>query len=144
MGSIRVLVVDDHALVRAGFRSVLSGEDDIDIVGEAGDGVEAVAAAVNAIPDVVLMDIRLPGMDGLEATRVITAHPKLRSTRVIILTTFDLDEYVFGAVRAGASGFLLKGLEPRALIDAVRTVARGDALLGPSGLVLPGQPPVNP
>jgi DNA-binding NarL/FixJ family response regulator len=131
MAPIRVLVVDDHALVRAGFHSILSGEPDIEVVGEATDGEEAVALAVREIPDVVLMDIRMPGMDGLRATRVITADPRLRRTSVVVLTTFDLDEYVFGALRAGASGFLLKGVEPAALIDAVRTVARGDALLDP-------------
>ncbi|MDQ2727923.1 MAG: response regulator transcription factor [Actinomycetota bacterium] len=130
-GPIRVLVVDDHSLVRAGFRSILAGEDDIDVVGEAKTGDEAVAAAVRECPDVVLMDIRMPGIDGIEATRRITAHPRLRDIRVIVLTTFDLDEYVFGALRAGASGFLLKGVEPQALIDAVRTVAGGDALLEP-------------
>jgi DNA-binding NarL/FixJ family response regulator len=128
---IRVLVVDDHALVRAGFQSILSDEADIEVVGEATDGEEAVALAVREIPDVVLMDIRMPGMDGLQATRLITADPRLRGTSVVVLTTFDLDEYVFGALRAGASGFLLKGVEPAALIDAVRTVARGDALLEP-------------
>ncbi len=131
MGPVRVLVVDDHALVRAGFRSILSAEPDIDVVGEATNGSDAVDAAVREIPDVVLMDIRMPGMDGLEATRRITAQPRLRATKVVILTTFDLDEYVFGALRAGASGFLLKGVEPPALIDAVRTVAGGDALLEP-------------
>src|SRR5882757_3266303 len=131
MTRITVLVVDDHSVVRAGFRSILSGEDDIDVVGEAKDGAEAVAAAARELPDVVLMDIRMPGMDGLEATRLITAHPRLQGTKVIVLTTFDLDEYVFGALRAGASGFLLKGAEPPVLIEAVRTVARGDALLEP-------------
>jgi DNA-binding NarL/FixJ family response regulator len=129
---IRVLVVDDHSLVRAGFRSVLSGEDDIDVVGEARDGREAVAAAIRDVPDVVLMDIRMPGMDGLEATRLIVTEPRLRGTRVVVLTTFDLDEYVFGALRAGASAFLLKGVEPEVLIAAVRTVAAGEALLEPS------------
>ena len=132
MGPIRVLVADDHSLVRAGFRSILSDEDDIEVVGEAKDGAEAVAAAVAEIPDVVLMDIRMPGMDGLEATRLITAHPRLQGTKVIVLTTFDLDEYVFGALKAGASAFLLKGVEPPVLIDAVRTVASGEALLEPS------------
>ena len=105
MPPIRVLVVDDHALVRAGFHSILSGEADIEVVGEATDGEEAVALAVREIPDVVLMDIRMPGMDGLQATRLITADPRLRGTSVVVLTTFDLDEYVFGALRAGASGF---------------------------------------
>src|SRR5690349_24241425 len=132
MEPVRVLVVDDHSLVRAGFRSILGDEDDIDVVGEAKDGAEAVAAAARELPDVVLMDIRMPGMDGLEATRLITAHPRLHGTKVIVLTTFDLDEYVFGALKAGASAFLLKGVEPPVLIDAVRTVAAGEALLEPS------------
>jgi DNA-binding NarL/FixJ family response regulator len=131
MERICVLVADDHSLVRAGFRSILGDEDDIDVVGEAKDGAEAVEAAISRRPDVVLMDIRMPGMDGLEATRRITADPRLRGTKVIVLTTFDLDEYVFGALKAGASAFLLKGVEPQALIDAVRTVAGGDALLEP-------------
>jgi DNA-binding NarL/FixJ family response regulator len=128
---ISVLVVDDHSLVRAGFRSILGDEDDIDVVGEAKDGAEAVKAAAREQPDVVLMDVRMPGMDGLEATRRIIADPRLGGTKVIVLTTFDLDEYVFGALKAGASAFLLKGVEPQALIDAVRTVAGGDALLDP-------------
>jgi DNA-binding NarL/FixJ family response regulator len=131
MAHISVLVVDDHSLVRAGFRSILGDEDDIDVVGEAKDGAEAVEIAARERPDVVLMDIRMPGMDGLEATRRITADPRLGTTKVIVLTTFDLDEYVFGALKAGASAFLLKGVEPQALIDAVRTVAGGDALLEP-------------
>jgi DNA-binding NarL/FixJ family response regulator len=131
-GHISVLVADDHSLVRAGFRSILGDEEDIDVVGDAKDGGEAVEAAVKERPDVVLMDIRMPGMDGLEATRRITADPRLGDTKVIVLTTFDLDEYVFGALKAGASGFLLKGVEPQALIDAVRTVAGGEALLEPS------------
>jgi DNA-binding NarL/FixJ family response regulator len=127
--AIRVLIADDHSLVRAGFQSILSGEDDIDVVGEATDGAEAVHLAGRERPDVVLMDIRMPGMDGLEATRKITSDPRLQHTRVLVLTTFDLDEYVFGALKAGASGFLLKGVEPPVLVDAVRTVAGGDALL---------------
>ncbi|MGH3244657.1 MAG: response regulator [Trebonia sp.] len=131
MESIRILVADDHSLVRAGFRSILGDEDDIDVVAEARDGTEAVEAAARHRPDVVLMDIRMPGLDGLDATRRITADPSLGSVKIIILTTFDLDEYVFGALKAGASGFLLKGVEPQALVDAVRTVARGDALLEP-------------
>jgi DNA-binding NarL/FixJ family response regulator len=129
--TIRVLIADDHALVRAGFQSVLSIESDIAVVGEARNGAEAVTLAREEAPDVVLMDIRMPEMDGLEATRLITSDPKLRGTRVVVLTTFDLDEYVFGALRAGASGFLLKGAEPPVLIEAVRTVAGGDALLDP-------------
>ena len=128
---IRVLIADDHSLVRAGFRSVLSIETGITIVGEARNGAEAVALARDQAPDVVLMDIRMPELDGLAATRLITSDPRLRRTRVVVLTTFDLDEYVFGALRAGASGFLLKGAEPPVLIEAVRTVARGDALLDP-------------
>jgi DNA-binding NarL/FixJ family response regulator len=128
---LRVVVADDHALVRAGFRSILVGEDDIDVIGEATDGREAVAIAASDAPDVVLMDIRMPSLDGIEATRLITANPRLSGTRVIVLTTFDLDEYVFGALRAGASGFLLKGVDPVQLIDAVRTVASGEALLEP-------------
>jgi DNA-binding NarL/FixJ family response regulator len=130
-GLIKVLIADDHALVRAGFQSVLSVESDITVVGEARNGAEAVALAREEAPDVVLMDIRMPELDGLEATRLITSDPRLRSTRVVVLTTFDLDEYVFGALQAGASGFLLKGAEPPVLIEAVRTVARGDALLDP-------------
>ncbi len=112
-GPIRVLIVDDHSLVRAGFQSILNIEVDIEVVGEAKDGVEAVALATATIPDVVLMDIRMPEMDGLEATRLITSTPELQRTRVVVLTTFDLDEYVFGALRAGASGFLLKGVSRR-------------------------------
>jgi DNA-binding NarL/FixJ family response regulator len=127
---IRVLLVDDQELMRMGFRMVLGAQDDIDVVGEAGDGREAVALVATARPDVVLMDIRMPEMDGLEATRhIVAADP---ATRILILTTFDLDEYVFGALRAGASGFLLKDTEPDALLDAVRVVAAGDALLAPS------------
>jgi len=131
-GPITVLVVDDHSLVRAGFRSILGDEDDIEVVGEARNGAEAIEAAARERPDVVLMDVRMPAMDGLEATRRIIADPRLRGTKVIVLTTFDLDEYVFGALKAGASAFLLKGVEPQALIDAVRTVAGGEALLEPS------------
>src|ERR1700704_6239403 len=129
---LRVLVADDHALVRHGFRSILAGEDDIEFIEEASDGREAVAIATRNRPDVVLMDIRMPVLDGIEATRLITADPLLSNTRVIVLTTFDLDEYVFGALRAGASGFLLKGVEPTQLVNAVRTVADGAALLEPS------------
>jgi DNA-binding NarL/FixJ family response regulator len=132
MGHIRVLIVDDHSLVRVGYRSILGDEDDIEVVGEAKDGLDAVEAAIRERPDVVLMDVRMPRIDGLEATRRITADARLPGTRVIVLTTFDLDEYVFGALKAGASAFLLKGVEPPALISAVRTVAAGDALLEPS------------
>jgi len=128
---LRVIVADDHALVRHGFQSILASEDDIDVVGEASDGREALSIASAEQPDVVLMDIRMPVMDGIEATRLITSDSQLTRTSVIVLTTFDLDEYVFGAIRAGASGFLLKGVEPMQLIGAVRTVAAGEALLDP-------------
>jgi DNA-binding NarL/FixJ family response regulator len=127
-----VLVADDHALVRHGFRSILASEEDIDVIAEASNGRDAVAIATREQPDVVLMDIRMPGLDGIEATRLITADSRLSGTRVIVLTTFDLDEYIFGALRAGASGFLLKGVEPTELVNAVRTVAGGEALLEPS------------
>ena len=123
----RVLVVDDQELVRTGFRMILDAEDDIDVVGEAGDGLEAVEAARRLRPDVVLMDIRMPNLDGLEATRRLADEIK-----IIILTTFDLDEYVYDALRAGASGFLLKDTPADDLADAVRVVAGGDALLAPS------------
>jgi DNA-binding NarL/FixJ family response regulator len=129
---LRVLVVDDHPLVRHGFRAILASENDIDVIGEASDGREAVSMAASHRPDVVLMDVRMPVMDGIQATRLITEDPRLPDTKVIVLTTFDMDEYVFGALRAGASGFLLKGVEPPQLIDAVRTVADGAALLEPS------------
>ncbi|NUW37384.1 response regulator transcription factor [Nonomuraea sp. SMC257] len=129
---IRVLLADDQTLVRAGFRSILSDEDDIDVVAEAPDGAEAVEQAGRHRPDVVLMDIRMPRLDGLEATRRIVADPRLAGVRVIILTTFDLDDYVYGALRSGASGFLVKDTEPAELIHAVRVVARGDALIAPS------------
>jgi DNA-binding NarL/FixJ family response regulator len=128
---IRVLLVDDQRLVRAGFRSILDGEDDISVVAEAADGREALQAAHDHHPDVVLMDIRMPVLDGLAATRHLLADPGVR-TKVVILTTFDLDEDVYGALRAGASGFLVKDTEPEELIHAVRVVARGDALLAPS------------
>jgi len=129
---LRVVIADDQALVRAGFRSLLDAADDIEVVAEAGDGHDAVAAVRTTRPDVVLMDIRMPGLDGLAATRTITTDPDLVDTRVVVLTTFELDEYVFEALRAGASGFLTKGVEPDELRDAVRTVAAGHALLSPS------------
>ena len=129
---IRVVVADDQALVRAGFSVLLKSADDIEVVGEAGDGREAVEAVTHERPDVVLMDIRMPGMDGLEATRQITADDRLTDTKVLILTTFDLDQYVFEAIRAGASGFLLKETLPDDLLAAVRVVAGGQALLAPS------------
>ena len=127
--SIRVLVADDQSMVRAGFRMLLSGEDDIEVVAEASNGVEAVAQAARFQPTLVLMDIRMPELDGLEATRRILAAD--RAARVLILTTFDLDEYVYEALRAGASGFVLKDDPPEQLLTAVRTVAAGDALLSP-------------
>ena len=129
--TIRVVVADDQALVRSGFTMLLSGEDDIAVVGEADNGAEAVALAAREQPDVVLMDVRMPVMDGLEATRWITGNPTLAATRVVILTTFDLDEYVYEGLRAGASGFLLKDTLPVDLLTAVRVVAAGDALIAP-------------
>ena len=129
---IKVLLADDQALVRAGFRSLLDAQDDIEAVGEAADGEEALRLATDLKPDVVLMDIRMPGMDGLAATRRIAADPRLADVRVVILTTFGVDEYVFEAIRSGASGFLVKDTEPDELLQAVRVVARGEALLSPS------------
>jgi DNA-binding NarL/FixJ family response regulator len=127
---IRVLVADDQSMVRAGFRMLLSGEDDIEVVAEAANGREAITSAAAHRPDVVLMDIRMPEMDGLEATRrILTAEP---SARVLVLTTFDLDEYVYEALTAGASGFVLKDDPPERLLQAIRTVAAGDALLSPA------------
>lgn len=127
---IRVVIADDHALVRSGFAMILRAEQDLEVVGEAGDGEEAVAAASRLAPDVVLMDVRMPRMDGIEATRrILAARP---SARVLVLTTFDQDDYVFEALAAGASGFLLKDIEPEELARAVRIVARGDALLAPT------------
>jgi DNA-binding NarL/FixJ family response regulator len=131
MATIRVLLVDDHALVRAGFRLILDAEDAVEVIGEAGDGSEAILAVERLRPDVVLMDIQMPRMDGLEATRRIVQLPTA-TTRVIILTTFERDDYVFEALRAGASGFLLKNAPPDELVHAVRVVAGGDALLAPS------------
>ncbi len=129
---IRVAVADDQALVRGGFLSLLRAEDGIDVVGEAANGYEAVQLAKRERPDVILMDIRMPEMDGLEATRLITAEPTLTAVRILILTTFDLDAYVHEALRAGASGFLLKDTLPPELLAAVRIVAAGDALLAPT------------
>jgi DNA-binding NarL/FixJ family response regulator len=126
---IRVVIADDQALVRAGFRALLDAETDIAVVGEASDGDEAIRLAMRERPDVVLMDIRMPGVDGLTATRRIAADGRLSGVHVVILTTFELDDYVFEALRSGASGFLVKDTEPVELIQAVRVVARGDALL---------------
>jgi DNA-binding NarL/FixJ family response regulator len=128
---IRVLVADDQTLVRAGFRVLVESAPDLEVVGEAGDGVEAVELARRELPDVVLMDIRMPRMDGLEATRRIVALDRAEGVRVLVLTTFDLDEYVYEALRAGASGFLLKDTPPADLLAAIRVVAAGDALLAP-------------
>ena len=128
---IRVLLADDQALVRGGFRALLDAQDDIEVVGEAADGAAAVRLAAELRPDVVLMDIRMPVLDGLEATRRIGLEHALAAVRVVVLTTFELDEYVFAAIRAGASGFLVKDTEPVDLLRAVRSVAAGDALLSP-------------
>jgi len=127
--NLRVLLVDDQSLVRMGFRMVLDAEPDLTVVGEASDGREAVQRAAELRPDIVLMDVRMPGMDGLAATReIVAARPE---SRVIVLTTFDLDEYAFGGLRAGASGFLLKDARPAELLGAIRSVAAGDAVVSP-------------
>jgi len=128
---LRILIADDQALVRAGFQMILDHQADLTVVGEAEDGVSAVAAATRLRPDIVLMDIRMPRLDGLEATRRILADPA-SAARILILTTFDLDEYVYAAMRAGASGFLLKDVSPEHLVEAVRIVAGGESLLAPS------------
>ena len=130
--SVRVLIADDQALVRAGFKMILDAEDDLDVVGEASDGAEAVAMAGDLEPEVVLMDIRMPELDGIQATRQIVATAGDRAVRVLMLTTFDLNEYVYEALRAGASGFLLKDVPPEQLAAGIRVVARGEALLAPS------------
>ncbi|MGP9844119.1 response regulator [Brachybacterium sp. 107] len=129
---IRVLLVDDQDLVRLGLRTLLETEDGFEVAGEAADGLAAVAEAVRAVPDVVLMDIRMPGIDGIEATRRIVARPELAAVRVIVLTTFERDEHVFEALHAGAAGFLLKDTPPVRLLESIRTVVDGGALLAPS------------
>jgi len=130
--TIRVVLADDQALVRAGFRALLDRTDDIEVVGEAADGAAAIASARDTVPDVVLMDVRMPVLDGIEATRRIVADASMPDVKVLVLTTFEVDEYVFEALRAGASGFLLKDVEPDDLRQAVRLVADGQALLSPS------------
>ncbi len=130
--TIQVLVAEDQPIVRAGFRALIDAESDMTVASEAATGRQAVSEARRTHPDLVLMDIRMPDMDGLEATEQITSDPALSGARVLVLTTFELDEYVFGALRAGASGFLLKGGEPGDLLHAIRTVADGESLLAPS------------
>ena len=130
--TISVLIVDDQELVRAGFRMILDAQPDIDVIGEAADGDEAVRLAQRHLPEVVLMDIRMPGLDGIAATRILAGPDAPRPMRVVILTTYNLDEYVFDALAAGASGFLLKDVRPEDLADGIRLVAAGDALLAPS------------
>jgi DNA-binding NarL/FixJ family response regulator len=132
MSVVRVLIADDQALVRAGFKMILDAEDDLDVVGEASDGAEAVELARRLKPDVVLMDIRMPQLDGIEATRRVVALETEPPVRVLMLTTFDLNEYVYEALRAGASGFLLKDVPPEQLAAGIRVVAQGEALLAPS------------
>jgi DNA-binding NarL/FixJ family response regulator len=130
--SVRVLLVDDQALIRAGFRMILGAEEDIEVVGECADGTQAIDSVKRLKPDVVLMDIRMPEMDGIEATRRIVQPNGEQPVRVLMLTTFDLDEYVYDALRAGASGFLLKDVPAEQLVDGIRLVAAGEALLAPS------------
>ncbi len=129
---IRVVIADDQALVRAGFRALLDSEPDIEVAGEASDGAHAVRLARQLMPDIVLMDIRMPGVDGLEATRQIASDPELSCVRIVVLTTFELDEYVAEALRSGAAGFLVKNTDPAELIRGVRVVAAGEGLLSPS------------
>lgn len=130
--SIRVLLADDQTLLRAGFAMVIDSQPDLEVIGQAGTGTEALALTREHAPDVVLMDIRMPQMDGLEATAAITADPALKNTRVIVLTTFDTDEYALQALRSGAGGFLLKDVQPEVLLDSVRTVVSGGAVVAPS------------
>lgn len=129
---IRILLVDDQPLIRSGFRALLAAEDDLEVVAEAGDGIEAVALARQHLPDVALIDIQMPVVDGIEATRQIAADPTLAGVHVVILTNYGLNEYVLEALRAGAAGFLVKDIQPEDLLHAVRVAARGDALLSPS------------
>jgi DNA-binding NarL/FixJ family response regulator len=129
---IRVAIADDEALVRMGLRALVEREPDLRLVGEAADGAEALALARSARPDVLLLDVRMPGMDGLEVLRAVSADPELAGVRVVIVTTFEIDQYVVDALQAGASGFLLKERAPQELVEAVRTVAAGNALLSPS------------
>ena len=129
---IRVLLVDDQALIRAGFRALLNAEDDIDVVAEGADGSQGVALAAQHLPDVALIDIQMPILDGIQATRQIAADPRLAGVHVVILTNYGLDEYVYTALRAGASGFLVKDTEPADLLHGIRVAARGDALLSPT------------
>jgi DNA-binding NarL/FixJ family response regulator len=130
--TVRVLIADDQELVRASFRLLIESAPDLDVVGEAGSGGEALALARSTQPDVVVMDVRMPGMDGIEATRLLSADPSLPQVRVLMLTTFDLDDYVYAALRAGASGFLLKDTSPAALLAGIRTVASGEGMLAPT------------
>jgi DNA-binding NarL/FixJ family response regulator len=129
--TLRVLLADDQVLIRSGFAALINSAPDLEVVGEAGDGAEAIRQATALRPDVVLMDIRMPGTDGLEAARTITGSAELADVRIIVLTTFEADEYVLAALRSGASGFLGKSVEPDELLEAIRVVARGDALLSP-------------
>jgi DNA-binding NarL/FixJ family response regulator len=129
--TLRVLIADDQVLIRSGFAALIGSAEDIEVVGEAGDGAAAVRQALDLRPDVVLMDIRMPGMDGLTAAKAITSAPELADVRIIMLTTFEVDEYVLEGLRSGASGFLGKSVEPEELLEAIRVVSRGDALLSP-------------
>ena len=129
---IRIVIADDQALVRSGFRLIVDARPDLEVVGEAEDGVQAVALVEELDPDVILLDVRMPNLDGIEATKRIVDSGS--GTRILVLTTFDLDEYVYGAIRAGASGFLLKDVRPNELVDAIRVVASGNALLGPTAV----------